>query len=46
MLKLNYKNDKIESKGDLLDNFEKKMILKYYKKFIDESLRQLGDKND
>lgn len=40
------KNDKIELKGDLLDDFEKKMILKYYKKFIGESLRQLGDKNE
>lgn len=40
------KNDKIELKGDLLDDFEKKTILKYYKKFIGESLRQLGDKNE
>lgn len=36
------KNDKIELKGDLLDEHEKKMVLIYYKKFLKESLRQLG----
>ena len=37
------KNEKIESKGDLLDDYEKKKVLEHYKKFINESLRQLGD---
>lgn len=38
------KKDKITLKGDLLDDYEKRVILRYYKKFINESLRQLGDK--
>lgn len=33
-------------KGDLLDDREKAEILFYYKRFIKESLRQLGEQNE
>ena len=33
--------DKVKNHGDLLDELEKQEILKYHKKFINETLRQL-----
>lgn len=39
-----FNKNEIEPKGDLLDDFEKKLISRYYKKFVNESFRQLGGK--
>lgn len=39
-----FNKNEITTFGDLLDDFEKRMILIYYKKFMKETLRQLGDK--
>ena len=47
IFRFNVKDKKVDYVGDLLNAKEKKSITKYYKRFIEESLRQLqGGKNE